>query len=187
MRKLALSVAVALSSFFGQPALAVEFEELYFICKRSNTHDFAHSFDTPNKVYFISINNDQALIYLEEVVSWKFKEGEQPKFEKIKNATDIAKPKLHVNEFSIKLDETRYSPLIIISRLNLELVSSEDGQEPGLCEIVDESVFKKRLDLAREYFENEIDSEIEWYKAEYLANALKKLREYEEKLSKRKF
>ena len=55
MKKLALSVAVALSSFLSQPAFAVEFEELHFICTRSSTHDFAHSFDTPNKVFFISI------------------------------------------------------------------------------------------------------------------------------------
>ena len=189
MRKLALSVAVALSSFCSQSAFAyISIEELHLICKRSSTYQFRHSPETRNKAFYISIKEDKPLIYFEELFLLRTfeKKSDYYSYEIISRDIDFVASKLRLGEFHMLLTKTSHTQAISIDRTTLELTSydPEDvANGPGICEIVDEKILKSRLSLVRKYLKKKIDAEIVWMDT----RNIEKYREHQEKLSKRKF
>ena len=179
MRKLALSVAVALSSFLSKPALALEFEEVYLIC--SDERLVGHNvFEAPK--FYISIKNNVAHIrtMFFEVESYLFK-GKHSMLKKVE--VPAMRSALGIKEFEISFLETRFTPTFIIDRTSLEVTQKYPRKKLGDCKLEEENSFQKALNLGRETAMKNLDLFIQQRNAE----AKKKYREHQEKLSQRKF
>jgi hypothetical protein len=185
MRKLALSVAVALSSFLSKPALAVEFKELYLICNTNKKLVISGKQTERNRVIYIFIENDIA------EVNYNFFKTEEYLYKKKflmlkKIELQAMKPMLRIEDFVVHLFSTAHSPQFLLSRIDLiidEAGVSNSERLVGGCQVSDKTVFRKKRSLTREFHEKEFDSIIQKLNAE----SKKEYREYQEKLSKRKF
>jgi len=181
MRKLALSVAVALSSFLGQPAFAVEIEEAYLICNSELPFRIAGEMSQLKGKYFISIKDDVAEVQVGffEIENYLFED----KFYMLKKIElQAMKPFTIYGEFQVTFDSTPQTPTMRIDRTSLKMFFP-DGKKRGDCEIEEKITFRKALSLTREIHRKEFDSIIQKLNAE----SKKEFRKRQEKLSQRKF